>query len=216
MPENENQNEGLWDKIGEHYFETGVDHGMLYLYDPESKSYGAGVPWNGLVSVTEQPSGAEPTRKYADNIPYVTLLSAEEYAATIECFTYPDEFKLCNGEASQGGVTFGQQPRRMFAFSYRTLVGSDTEGTNAGYKIHIIYSALSSPAEVKHSTVNDSPDIDTMSFKITTTPVAMNGMSPTATAVIDCTGMTDEKIASIENVMKGSLPAPDALGRAIA
>lgn len=206
-----------WDKTGERTYETGVDHGVLYVVD-ETGAYGEGVAWNGLVSVTEAPSGAEPTPQYADNIKYLNLVSAEEFGATIEAFTYPDEFMECDGTASPAeGVYVGQQPRKTFGMSYRTLIGNDIAATNHGYKLHLIYGALAAPSEKGYNTVNDSPEAITFSWEITTTAadVAWSPqLRPTASLTIDSTKVDPATLAELETILYGdetvaaSLPSP--------
>jgi hypothetical protein len=194
-----------WDNVGERFYETGVDRGVLYVYDSTQSSYGNGVPWNGLSAVNESPSGAEPTAIWADNIKYLNLMSAEEYAATIEAYTYPDEFEECDGSASIAtGVNIGQQKRKLFGFCYRTLIGNDVDGTKKGYKIHIVYNCLASPSEKSHSTVNDSPEATTMSWSISTTPLQVTGFDPTATIEIDSTKIDSAKLTLIENKLYGT------------
>ena len=194
----------VWDKIGEHKFETGVDHGVLYVFDKNTKKYGKGVAWSGLTGVTESPSGAEASAFYADNIKYLSLLSAEEFGATIEAYTYPDEFEACNGSAELGkGVSIGQQTRSTFAFVYRTLIGNDQEGSDAGYKLHIVYGAMASPSEKSHSTVNDSPEPVQFSWTITTTPIVVKDHKPTATLEIDSTKVSAEVLKKIEDTLYG-------------
>lgn len=211
-----------WDKTGERFYETGVDHGVLYLYDKVEKKFDNGVAWNGLTAVNESPSGAEPTPLYADNIKYLNLMSAEEYAATIEAFTFPDEFEECDGSATiADGVSIGQQPRRLFGFCYRTLIGSDTEGTEKGYKLHLVYNCLASPSERSHATVNDNPEAAQLSWDISTTPVDVTGFKPTATVEIDSTKTPAAKMTAIENILYGStnaaprLPLPDEIAEII-
>ena len=173
-----------WDGTGERHFETGTDHGVLYTRDA-SGAYTTGVAWNGLVGVTQSPTGAEPNPQYADNIKYLSLVSAEEFGATIEAFTYPDEFAECDGTASpSSGVYVGQQPRKTFGMSYRTLKGNDLESTEFGYKLHLIYGALASPSEKSYTTVNDSPEALTFSWEVTTTPESVEGFKPTAIITI--------------------------------
>ena len=205
-----------WDKLGEHFFETGVDHGVYYDYNKATKKFDKGVAWNGLSAVSESPSGAEPSAIYADNIKYLNLLSAEEYSATIEAYTYPDAFKKSDGLGEiAAGVTIGQQSRAMFGFSYRSLLGNDTDGTKAGYKIHLIYNCTASPSEKAHNTVNDNPDAAAMSWSISTTPVDVAGFSPTATIEIDSRTVDAEKLAAFEAILYGSddaeprMPLPD-------
>lgn len=195
----------VWDKAGEHNYETGVDRGVLYVYDKTKKVYGTGVAWNGLTTVTESPSGAEASAFYADNIKYLSLLSAEEFGATIEAYTYPEEFEVCNGAAEMAkGVLVGQQPRATFAFVYRTLIGNDQEGNEAGYKLHIVYGCMASPSEKSHATVNDSPEPVTFSWTITTTPIAVPGMKTTATIELDSTKVDASKMKQVEDKLYGT------------
>ena len=201
-----------WDKIGEHVYETGVDRGVLYQLDAQN-AFVNGVAWSGLTAVNESPSGAESTALYADNIKYLNLISAEEYGLTIECYTYPDEFAVNNGEASLlDGVSIGQQTRKPFGFCYRTLIGNDTEGTSKCYKIHCVYNCQASPSEMSHSTVNDSPEAANPSFTITTTPVNVKDHKPTAVVVIDSTKLTDDQLTAIEAVLYGTNPAKGETG----
>lgn len=195
----------VWDKAGEHRYETGVDRGVLFVYDKTKKAYGAGVAWSGLTTVTESPSGAEASAFYADNIKYLSLISAEEYGATIEAYTYPEEFEVCNGAAELAkGVTIGQQPRATFAFAYRTLIGNDQEGNEAGYKLHIVYGCMASPSEKSHASVNDSPEPTSFSWTITTTPIAVPGHKPTATFEFDSTKTDAEKLKQVEDALYGT------------
>lgn len=205
-----------WDQTGEKFYETGVDHGVLYLPDDHGK-YTTGVVWNGLVTVTEAPSGAEANPQYADNIKYLNLLSAEEFGGTIEAFTYPDEFEECDGsKALAEGVLVSQQARRSFGMAYRSKIGNDLKGMDAGYKIHLIYGALAAPSEKAYSTVNDSPEAITFSWEITTTPVDVpgDGFKPTSHIVIDSTRVSPEALAAIEAALYGrdgkeaNLPLP--------
>lgn len=193
-----------WDKAGERVYETGVDHGVLYIPGADG-AYNSGFAWNGLVSVSESPSGAEPSPQYADNIKYLNLMSAEEFGATIEAFTYPDEFAQCDGTASPvEGVYIGQQARKSFGLSYRTLVGNDLEGTAFGYKLHLIYGALAAPTEKAYNTVNDSPEAITFSWEVTTTPVEVgNGFKPTASLTVDSTKVPAEAMKALEDVLYG-------------
>lgn len=197
-----------WDQIGERLYETGVDHGVLYVYDSATSSYGEGVAWNGLTAVTESPSGAEANAQYADNIKYLNLYSAEEFGGTIEAFTYPEEFAECNGERSPiQGLTLAQQPRKPFGFSYRTRVGNDTEGVDHGYKIHLVYNAMVSPSERAYATINDSPEAMTLSWEFTTTPVQIGDgatFKPTATLVIDSTKIASAKLKLLEDKLYGT------------
>lgn len=203
-----------WDQTGERLYETGVDHGVLYLPDATGK-YTGGVAWNGLTSVSESPSGAEPNKQYADNIVYLNLVSAEEYAATIEAFMYPDEFGECNGEKSPApGVAVGQQNRRTFGFSWRTKIGNDTEGQDYGYKIHLVWGALAAPSEKAYNTINDSPEAITFSWEISTTPIGVDieGYKPVASLTLDSTLVDATALAALEVLLygtdAGSAPAP--------
>ena len=204
----------VWDQTGERLYETGVKNGVLYVQ--VSGAYPKGVAWNGLTAVTESPSGAEPTALYADDTKYVNLVSAEEFGATIEAYTYPDEFAECDGSASiSNGVYIGQQNRKTFGLSYKTTVGNDVDNNNHGYKLHLIYGAVASPSEKSYSTINDSPDAITFSWEISTTPVNVTGHKPTALLTIDSTKVEAEKLAKLEAVLYGSseadarLPLPD-------
>ena len=204
-----------WDKTGERLFETGVSKGVLYVQDAAG-AYPQGVAWNGLTAVNESPSGAEATPLYADNIKYLNLLSNEEFGATVEAYTYPDEFAACNGEAALAeGVSIGQQARKTFGMAYQTKIGNDIEGNEYGYKIHLIYGALAAPSEKAYATINDSPEAITFSWELTTTPVEVEGFKPTATLVIDSTKVTEEALAAIEAALYGTeseeahLPLPN-------
>lgn len=204
----------IFDKIGERFFETGVSKGVLYPQDA-SGTYSKGVAWNGLTAVTESPSGAEATPLYADNIKYLNLMSNEEFGATVEAYTYPDEFAACNGEAAlTEGITLGQQKRTPFGMAYQTKIGNDMD-SELGYKIHLIYNALAAPSEKAYQTINDSPEAITFSWELTTTPVEVTGFKPTASITIDSTKVDAEKLAALEAVLYGSeseearLPLPD-------
>lgn len=205
-----------WDDTGKKIYETGVDRGVLYPITTGT-TYGTGVPWNGLTAVNESPSGAESNPQYADNIKYLDLTSAEEFGFTIEAFTYPVEFEECDGSAQLAeGVTIGQQTRKMFGFSYRSLVGNDTQGTDYGYKIHLVYGCKASPSEKSRSTVNDSPEAITFSWEITTTPVNVNGHKPTSHLTVDTTVAEEGKVTALETKLYGddssgtpTLPTPD-------
>ena len=186
-----------WDASGERLYETGVKQGVLYVMN--SNVYGNGVAWNGLTAITESPSGAESTPLYADDIKYLDLRSTEEFGATIEAYTYPDEFAACDGSASLAdGVSIGQQARTMFGLCYRTTVGNDTDGTDHGYKLHLIYGATASPSEKAYETINDSPEAITFSWEITTTPVSVTGFKPTASITIDSTKADPTCLAALE------------------
>ena len=194
----------VWDATGERLYETGVDHGVLYILDSDG-TYKNGVAWNGLSAVTESPSGAEATAIWADNIKYLNLMSAEEFGATIEAYTYPDEFGQCDGTAELvEGVTVGQQSRKTFGLCYRTRIGNDVDGDQHGYKLHIIYGALASPSEKGYQTVSDSPEAISFSWEVTTTPVNVSGMSATASLVIDSTKSNPEKLTALENILYGT------------
>lgn len=193
----------VWDESGKRFFETGVDHGVLYPTNEQGK-YDTGVAWNGLTSITESPSGAEPTNLYADNIKYLTLLSAEDFGGTINAYTYPDEFELCDGTAALGtGVVIAQQPRKVFGMAYRTKIGSDTLGQDAGYKIHLIYGALASPSEKTRDTINESPSAVEFSWTFTTTPINVTGHAPTAHLIIDSIKTKKEALAALEEKLFG-------------
>lgn len=203
-----------WDESGKRFYETGIDRGVVY---PQvGGAYPAGAAWNGLISVTKSPSGAEPTALYANNHKYANLLSAEELGGSIEAYMYPDEFAACNGKAEAApGVTVGQQKRTAFGLAYRTLIGSDTEGTKAGYKLTLIYGAQAAPSEETDTTINDSPEAKTMSWEFSTTPVEMTGFDPTASIEIDSRTVNPDKLAAFEAIIYGSgetdarLPLPN-------
>lgn len=198
----------VWDKTGERFYETGVKQGVLYI--PTEGVYSKGVAWNGLTAVTESPSGAEATALYADDIKYLNLLSTEEFGATIEAYTYPDEFAACDGSAElTKGVTIGQQKRSTFGLCYKTTIGNDTDGNDHGYKLHIIYGALATPSEKAYSTINDSPDAVTFSWEITTTPVNVAGQKPTASLVIDSTKADKTKLEALEAILYGKDPTSE-------
>lgn len=210
----------VWDNTGERLYETGVKNGVLYVQD--KGVYGAGVAWNGLTAVTESPSGAEATPLYADDIKYLELMSAEEFGGTIEAYTYPDEFKACNGEAELvEGVTLGQQTRKVFGLCYRTTIGNDTEGNDHGYKLHIVYGARASVSEKAYATINDSPEAITFSWEFSTTPVEVTvdgkNIKPTAIVTIDSRKVSADKLAALEAKLYGSeseeatLPMPNEI-----
>ena len=192
----------VWDKTGERFYETGVEKGVLFPVT--DGTYGAGVVWNGLTGVTESPSGAEATALYADNIKYLNLMSAEEFGATIEAYTYPDEFAECDGSASIAtGVNIGQQTRKTFGLSYVTRKGNDVDGTDKGYIIHLIYGCTASPSEKAYATINDSPEAITFSWEVTTTPVNVSGFKPTASLTIDSTKVDAGKLKAFEDILYG-------------
>lgn len=213
----------VWDQIGEKTFETGCDHGVLF--PQKGGAYPLGVAWNGLINVTSSPSGAENEALYADNIKYLNLQSAEEYGITIECYTYPPEWKKCNGQADLlKGVTLGQQRRNTFGFSWRTRIGNDTEGDSYGYKIHLAYGCAASPSEQEYGTVNDSPEAITFSYEVTTTPVPVEGFDdeghefrPVASVEIDSTAVDAIGLKALEEILYGTeeteprLPLPNEI-----
>lgn len=193
----------VWDQDGERYYETGVNKGVLFVF--KNDAYQSGVAWNGLTNVSEKPSGAEATALYADNIKYLNLISNEEFGATIEAYTYPDEFAECDGSAALAtGVMIGQQKRLKFAFSYQTRIGNDTDGSDKGYKIHIVYGCMAAPTEKGYATINDSPEAITFSWEVTTTPVKVTDHRPTACVTIDSTKVDAEKLAELEAWLYGS------------
>ena len=199
----------VWDQEGTRFYETGVEKGVLWVWDPtlnnNAGGWKDGVAWNGLTSVSEKPSGAEATALYADDIKYLNLLSNEEFAATIEAYTYPDEFAECDGSASlTTGLVIGQQKRQKFCFCYQTKIGNDTDGTDKGYKIHIVYNCLAAPSEKGYSTINDSPEAITFSWEITTTPIDVTGYKPTALVTIDSTKLTSAQKTAVEGALYGS------------
>lgn len=200
----------LWDKVGERLYETGVDRGVLYV-QAANGTYNKGVAWNGLTGVSESPTGAESNAQYADNIKYLNLQSAEEFAATIEAFTYPNEFKVCDGVAAPTkGVLVGQQNRRPFAFAYRTLLGNDTQGTDYGYKLHLVWNAQAAPSSKDYATVNESPEAMTLSWEVNTTPVEIGlifdgkPLKPTATLTIESPDVDPVKLSELETILYGS------------
>lgn len=204
-----------WDQTGERYYETGVKKGVLYPQSTEGK-YPKGVAWNGLTAVTESPSGAEATALYADDMKYLNLYSAEEFGATIEAYTYPDEFAACDGSAElTPGVSIGQQKRSTFGFSYTTAIGNDVDGSDHGYKLHLIYGCKAAPSERAYATINDSPEAITFSWEVTSTPVNVTGFKPTSCITIDSTKADAEKLAALEKILYGDtetearLPLPD-------
>lgn len=206
----------VWDQTGERLYETGVKQGVLYVQS--GATYPKGVAWNGLTAVTESPSGAEATPLYADDIKYLNLVSAEEFGASIEAYTYPDEFMECDGSAVlSDGVYIGQQTRKAFGLCYRTVLGNDVDNNAHGYKLHMIYGALAAPSEKAYSTINDSPEAITFSWEVTTTPVNVTGYKPTASLVIDSTKVDAAKLKALEDILYGTeedearLPLPDEI-----
>ena len=214
----------IWDATSERLYETGVKNVVLYPM-ASTGAYDKGVAWNGVTAITESPSGAESTPLYADDIKYLELRSAEEFGATIEAYTYPDEFAVCDGSAELiPGLKIGQQTRKPFGLSYRTTLGNDTEGEAYGYKIHVIYGATAAPSEKAYATINDSPEAITFSWEVTTTPVAVTGYKPTSYMEFDSTKLSEAQMAAVEALLYGtdgdegkeaSLPLPDALIEAI-
>lgn len=211
----------VWDKTGERYYETGVSKGVLYPIQSDGK-YSKGVAWNGLSAVTESPSGAEANPIYADDMKYLNLLSTEEFSATIEAYTYPDEFGECDGSASIAtGVVIGQQKRKIFGLCYRTVLGNDVESNDYGYKLHLIYGCQAAPSEKAYATINDSPEAITFSWEVTTTPVEVTGFKPTACVTIDSTKVEAGKLTALEEILYGKdgaepsanarLPLPDEI-----
>lgn len=198
----------VWDAIGEHLYETGVDHGVLYQVNDQG-AYVNGVAWNGLTNISESPSGAEPQKLYADNMNYLTMYSAEEFGLTIEAYTYPEEFEQNDGSASPvAGVTVGQQSRKPFGLCYRTKVGNDVKGDDFGYKLHLVYGCRAAPSERGYATINDSPEAISFSWEVSTTPVQIAGFEPSALLVIDSTKFTSEadkaKLTTLENMLYGT------------
>lgn len=212
----------VWDQTNERLYETGVKMGVVY---PQATggTYPMGVAWNGLTTVTESPSGAEATALYADDIKYLNLMSAEEFAATIEAYTYPDEFAECDGSAELAkGVAIGQQKRKAFGLCYRTVLGNDVDGNDYGYKLHIIYGAMAAPSEKAYATINDSPEAITFSWELSTTPVSVDGFKPTASITIDSTKADPTKLEALEKILYGSeeaearLPLPNEIATLMA
>ena len=212
----------VWDETGKKLFETGVSNVALYPQDTTGV-YGAGVAWNGVTNISESPSGAEATTLWANNGKYLNLYSVEEYASSIEAYTYPDEFAECDGSAEIAkGVSIGQQTRKSFGLAYKTLIGSDTDGNDHGYKLHLVYGCKAAPSERSHATVNDSPEALSFSWEISTTPVSVTGHKPTASVEIDSTKVNAEKLAAFEKILFGSteaaarLPLPDEVASLLA
>lgn len=204
----------VWDKTGERYYETGVKMGVLYPIQ-DSGLYTKGVAWNGLTTVTENPSGAEATPLYADDIKYLNLISNEEFGATIEAYTYPDEFAECDGSAALAeGVMIGQQKRKTFGLAYRTSIGNDVDGSDHGYKLHLVYGCLAAPSQKAYATINDNPEAITFSWEVTTTPVSVNvsgkGFKPTSQITIDSTKVKPEKLTALEEILYGKDANQDA------
>lgn len=204
----------VWDATGKRLYETGVNQGVLYPMDING-TYTVGVAWNGLTAVTESPSGAEASPLYADNIKYLNLISAEEFGATIEAYTYPDEFAVCDGSAElTPGVSVGQQARKVFGLCYKTLLGNDVDGADFGYKLHLVYGALAAPSEKAYATVNDSPEAITLSWEVSTTPVSVAGLKSTACLTIDSTKVDAAKLAALEDILYGKNATTDPVAPA--
>lgn len=204
-----------WDKLGERYFEAGVDRGVLYLLSAEKK-YDKGFPWNGLKNVTEKPSGAEPSPKYADNIKYLNLVGPEDYAFGIEAFTYPDEFEACDGSASPvKGLSIGQQRRELFGFSYRTKLGNDVDGEEHAYKLHLVYNCLASPSEKSFGTINESTEEVSFNWDCTTTPVVIEGHKPSAVLTINSKTVDAAKLAELEKILYGTAATTEPQASAV-
>lgn len=207
----------VWDETGKRYYETGVNKAVLYVQG-EGGTYPKGVAWNGLINVTEKPTGAEASAIYADNIKYLNLISNEDFEASLECYTYPDEFAACDGSVTiADGVTIGQQKRKSFGLCYRTILGNDVSGEDYGYKLHIIYGATAAPSEKAYATVNDSPEAITFSYSLKTTPISIDGYKPTASITIDSTKVPKEKMEQLEKLLYGDtdteakLPLPNEI-----
>lgn len=207
----------VWDQTGDRLYETGVSKGVLYPIQSDG-AYSKGVTWNGLSSVTESPSGAEANPIYADDMKYLNLLSAEEFSATIEAYTYPDEFAECDGSADIAtGVSIGQQKRKVFGLCYRTVLGNDVDSNDHGYKLHLIYGCMAAPSEKAYTSINDSPEAITFSWEVSTTPVNVTGFKPTASITIDSTKAKKEKLTALEAILYGDenkearLPLPDEI-----
>lgn len=211
----------VWDQIGEREYFTGVEKGVVYPLSTDG-TYPAGAAWNGLISVTESPSGAEPTALWANNRKYGNLYSTEEFGGTIEAYVYPDEFAECNGEKELvSGVRISQQKRKAFGLSYRNNIGNDVDGTAHGYELHIVYGAMASPSEKTHSTINDSPEAETLSWEFTTTPVDVANADPTSHITIKSTSVDATKLKELEDILYGTsdvearLPMPDEIATII-
>lgn len=210
----------VWDSVGERTYETGVDRGVVY--PQEAGAYPKGAAWNGLTAVNLTPSGAEATPLYANNRKYLNLLSVEELGGTIEAYTYPDEFAECNGEKELApGVRVSQQKRKTFGFSFRNMIGNDTDGTAYGYKLHLVYGALAAPSEQANATINDAPEAKTMSWEFSTTPVEIEGFEPSSHIEIDSTTVDAAKLKALEDILYGTeseearLPLPDEVAEII-
>lgn len=209
----------VWDQSGKRLYETGVDHGVLYPIQTDGV-YSKGVAWNGLTAVTESPSGADVNDIYADNMKYLGLVGAEKFGATVEAYTYPDEFAECDGSVELvKGATIGQQNRKVFGMVYRTVIGNDVDGNEHGYKLHLIYGATAAPSEKAYNTINEDPEAITFSWELSTTPVNVTGHKPTASLTIDSTKADPTKLAELEKILFGDteieprLPLPDEIAQ---
>ena len=209
----------VWDQSGKRLYETGVDHGVLYPIQTGGV-YSKGVAWNGLTAVTESPSGADVNDIYADNMKYLGLVGAEKFGATVEAYTYPDEFAECDGSVELvKGATIGQQNRKVFGMVYRTVIGNDVDGNEHGYKLHLIYGATAAPSEKAYNTINEDPEAITFSWELSTTPVNVTGHKPTASLTIDSTKADPTKLAELEKILFGDteteprLPLPDEIAQ---
>lgn len=209
----------VWDQSGKRLYETGVDHGVLYPIQTGGV-YSKGVAWNGLTAVTESPSGADVNNIYADNMKYLGLVGAEKFGATVEAYTYPDEFAECDGSVELvKGATIGQQNRKVFGMVYRTVIGNDVDGNEHGYKLHLIYGATAAPSEKAYNTINEDPEAITFSWELSTTPVNVTGHKPTASLTIDSTKADPTKLAELEKILFGDteteprLPLPDEIAQ---
>lgn len=209
----------VWDQSGKRLYETGVDHGVLYPIQTGGV-YSKGVAWNGLTAVTESPSGADVNDIYADNMKYLGLVGAEKFGATVEAYTYPDEFAECDGSVELvNGATIGQQNRKVFGMVYRTVIGNDVDGNEHGYKLHLIYGATAAPSEKAYNTINEDPEAITFSWELSTTPVNVTGHKPTASLTIDSTKADPTKLAELEKILFGDteteprLPLPDEIAQ---
>lgn len=203
-----------WDEVTKRFYETGVDRAVLYPMNTTDGTYPVGTAWNGITAITESPSGAEASPIYADNIKYLNLISNEEFGATLEAYTYPEEFGVCDGSAEPlEGLMFGQQTRKPFGLSYRTKVGNDALGVDYGYKLHLIYGCLAAPSEKGYSTINESPEAITFSWEITTTPVNVDNYKPVSAITIDSKRVNADKLAALEVILYGATGTPDVKGR---
>lgn len=193
-----------WDETGKHFYDTGLDRGVLYVWDPTASKYAKGVAWSGLTKVTDKPTGAEITKLYADNIPYLSMISAEEFEETIEAYTFPDEFFACDGVVDQKGVRMGQQARRSFCLSYRTIRGNDTDGNAHGETLHIRYGLLASPSEKARETVNSSPTATTFSWSCKSTPISATDLKPVSSLEVSSDSVKPKAFKALKDRLWGS------------